>query len=289
MVKLNNGIKDFEFTIGADPEFFVEKNGKVVSAHGLIPGDKKRPFKVEKGAVQVDGMALEFNIDPAKDQKEFLNNLDAVMNQIMEMVPDYKYYDKPVADFGLKYIQQQPEEARVLGCEPDWNAYTMEPNPRPNAEAPFRTASGHIHMGWTDGVDPLDPGHLKACGRLARMLDYTLGIPSLAWDTDRRRRELYGKAGCFRPKPYGMEYRTLSNAWLTPVDNPEKGKPGKFLRKYVYHQAIKAVELLFENADNDKKDVFGKSAKEIIDTNDEKTVMFAFQYDPNIPKPSDFR
>jgi hypothetical protein len=55
-----------EFKIGADPEFFLrdKATGKFVSAHGLIPGTKRQPMKVDKGAVQVDGMALEFNIDP---------------------------------------------------------------------------------------------------------------------------------------------------------------------------------------------------------------------------------
>ena len=175
MVKLTNGINTYDFTIGADPEFFVQRAGKVVSAHGLIPGDKKHPFKVNKGAVQVDGMALEFNIDPANNEKEFMDNLDTVMNQILAMVPGYNYYNNPIADFGKEYIDRQPEEAKILGCEPDWNAYTMEVNPRPNAETPFRTASGHLHIGWTKDVNPLDPGHLKACGRLARMLDYTVG------------------------------------------------------------------------------------------------------------------
>ena len=45
-------------------------------------------------------------------------------------------------------------------------------------------------------------------------MDFYLGLPSLLFDADTRRREMYGKAGCFRPKPYGAEYRTLSNAWL---------------------------------------------------------------------------
>ncbi len=50
------------FTIGADPEIFLRRRGKAFSAHGVIPGTKKEPHNVEKGAVQVDGMAVEFNV-----------------------------------------------------------------------------------------------------------------------------------------------------------------------------------------------------------------------------------
>ena len=51
--------------VGCDPEVFVKQNGVFKSAFGLIKGDKKNPQKIRNGAVQVDGMALEFNIDPA--------------------------------------------------------------------------------------------------------------------------------------------------------------------------------------------------------------------------------
>lgn len=271
-------IQNFELLVGADPEFFVEQNDKPVSAHGLIPGDKKAPHKVALGAVQVDGMALEFNITPADTEENFLLNLEGVMTTILAMVPDYKYYPKPVADFEFDYIQSQPEEAKALGCEPDYNAYTMDVNPRPDVATPFRTASGHIHVGWTKDVNPMDMGHFSACARLARMMDYTLGVPSLLWDQDNRRRQLYGKAGAFRPKPYGMEYRTLSNAWLNPNPTPKAGEPGTFLRKYIYRQTIEAFSLLLQDPENDKKKIMGMSAQEIIDEGKVQTAKEAVYY-----------
>lgn len=277
MVKING----HDFLVGCDPEFFVTKDGKPVSAHALIPGDKKTPFKVKGGAVQVDGMALEFNIDPAKNSEEFVARLDMVMKQILAMVPDHAMYDQPVAEFGFDYIQSQPQEAKVLGCEPDYNAYTGEANPTPNAEMPFRTASGHIHIGWTKNVDPHDPGHFNACRRLTRMLDRRLGVMSLIWDKDKKRRELYGKAGAFRPKPYGMEYRTLSNAWLNPAL--------PHLRKCVYGNTIEAIKELFEDPKADEKMIFGRTARDLVDSSDFEQALFAAQAGTFFTPPKSFR
>jgi hypothetical protein len=253
-------INGYDFKIGADPEFFVARKGKPVSAHGMVPGNKKQPMKVNKGAVQVDGMALEFNIDPASTQEEFVNNLDTVLKTILEMVPGYDMFDQPVAEFGAEYIRKQPEEAKMLGCEPDYNAYTKAANPRPDADTPFRTASGHIHIGWTNNIDPHDPGHFEACCTLSKMLDLRLGVPSLIWDQDKKRRQLYGQPGCFRPKPYGMEYRVLSNAWLNPKL--------PHLRNFVYGETVNAVKDLFDKEEAYDTKVAGMTAQQIIQLND---------------------
>lgn len=206
-----------EFTIGCDPELFLKKDGKFVSAYGLIKGTKEEPLKVEGGAVQVDGMALEFNIDPASTAEEFSTNISNVLAQLRAMVPpEYEFVFSPVAEFGTDYIKEQPELASRLGCEPDFNAWKGgKANPVPNAGASFRTASGHIHIGWTENQDINDPEHIDACCMMVKQLDAILGLASLLWDKDKTRRELYGKAGAFRPKSYGVEYRVLSNAWLT--------------------------------------------------------------------------
>jgi len=224
--------------VGADPECFVRKVGKkqFQSAHGLIQGDKKNPQKVERGAVQVDGMALEFNIDPAKNEREFVENITGVMKIMAGMVPDYELVPVPVAKFTEAVMKKQPKEALELGCEPDFCAWKDgQANPRPNGDVNFRTGAGHVHIGWTNGVDINDPGHMEACIMATKQLDFYLGLGSLVYDTDTKRRTMYGAAGAFRPKPYGVEYRVLSNAWLQSEE----------LMAWVYRTTTKAISDLF--------------------------------------------
>lgn len=251
-----------QLLIGADPEIFVRKKGKLVSAHGLVEGDKKNPKKVKNGAVQVDGMALEFNIDPAKTPANFAYNIQSVMKQLKAMVPEYEFEIEPVAKFGKKLIEAQPEEAQELGCEPDYCAYSEGKNNPPNAKLPYRTASGHIHIGWTNDVDPHHPDHFKACCMLAKELDYYLALPSLLIETPNNRRELYGKAGCFRPKSYGMEYRTLSNFWLK---DPE-------LMKWVFKTTQTVFKQLVDGVCIVNTVGYSETVREIVNSNDKYRV-----------------
>lgn len=222
------------YFVGADPEVFVKRNGLLLSGHGLIPGTKKKPHPVERGAVQVDGMALEFNIDPAASCEEFSLNIQTVMAQLKAMVPDCEIAIQAVANFGHEYMATQPEEARELGCDPDFNAYTGRTNDRPDGNRPFRTAAGHVHIGFTTGAEVIDPVHRADCEMIVRQLDYYLGVPSLLLDEDDQRRELYGKPGAYRPKSYGVEYRVLSNFWLKNTA----------LIEWVYTQTMAAMAAL---------------------------------------------
>lgn len=207
-----------EFLIGADPELFVRKNGKLVSAYGLIPGTKDKPFKVKGGAVQVDGMALEFNIDPASTFKQFNDNIESVLGELKTMVGnDYEFDFSPVAEFGQEYIDAQPAAAKELGCDPDYNAYNGAINPKPAGDLGIRTASGHIHIGWTKDQDVADLDHIEACQMVVKQLDATVGMVARVWDTDNRRVQMYGDYGAYRPKPYGVEYRTPSNVWVGDI------------------------------------------------------------------------
>lgn len=222
-------------TIGSDPELFVKKDGKFVSGHELIPGTKEEPHPVQCGAVQVDGTALEFNTDPASNLRQFHNTSNMVLKALKSMIPDdHELVAAPVAEYGKQYMNTLPFKAKELGCSPDWNAYTGMENPTPNVDLPFRTASGHIHIGWTHVDNPYDEKHMLECRALVKALDIFLGVPSLLVDKDTRRRKLYGKAGAFRPKEYGLEYRVLSNFWVMD----------KSLRAWVWQNTKLAIQRL---------------------------------------------
>lgn len=208
-----------ELRIGADPEVFVRKGKTYVSAHIFPCGTKMEPTKTKHGHVQVDGMALEFNVEPATTRIQFIQNTKNTFVDLLEIVkkfdPSCELDPVPVAKFDQKYMDSLPPFAKALGCNPDFNAYTKDTNLPPDGILNMRTGAGHVHFGWTHGINAFeDEKHFDECCSLAKQLDYYLGLRSLDWDKDNERRQMYGKAGCFRPKPYGMEYRVLSNAWL---------------------------------------------------------------------------
>ncbi|MGE0266082.1 MAG: hypothetical protein AB7I96_12985 [Candidatus Dadabacteria bacterium] len=211
--------------IGSDPEVFVFDEGRdhFISAHNLIPGTKEEPYKVIRGAIQRDGVAAEFNIDPAASKGEFVSNIQRMMKVLQRTVSEvsksYSLRAIPTCWFPQDYFDSLPDQVKELGCNPDWNAYTRDRNAPPQTDKPFRTGSGHIHFGWTMHEDCETGNHFAACVELTRLLDKTLYLDSLTWDRDETRRELYGKIGAFRPKHYGLEYRVLSNAFLNSPKN----------------------------------------------------------------------
>ena len=200
-------VKSKDISLGADPELFVTKGNKIVSAIGLIGGTKDSPVPVMRGGLQEDNVLAEINIDPCNDLENWLINLDLVTKQLKERLGiGYSVIAKPSHDFTPEELCKNIK-ALAFGCDPDYNAYTGEENPRPSAETTLRTAGGHVHVGY--------PGaSFKTAAQVCKALDVVLGIPSVILDPDNRRRSMYGKAGAFRLKSYGVEYRSLSNFWM---------------------------------------------------------------------------
>lgn len=206
--------------LGSDPELFLTIGGKFISAAGLFPGTKSEPFKIEKGAVQVDGNALEFNIHAAESEDEFNLNIETVLKQLDEMVKlvdkDIKMEFVPVAEFAMDDWNRIPESAKELGCSPDFNIHGDE-NPNPSEKIyniPIRTAAGHIHIGWGNHLDIAPKSsHFEDCVYVAKKF-HTTGLFKPETKEEYKRLEYYGMNGSFRPKPYGIELRSPSNRWV---------------------------------------------------------------------------
>jgi hypothetical protein len=207
----------FGFTVGADPELFVFNENGPVSAHDLIPGTKSKPFPVPGGAIQVDGTAAEFNIDPSRTFEEFNSNINSVLECLESELPSgHRLVANSYVRWSEEYFHKLPYVARELGCMPDFNAWTGRRNPKPKLkdDPTLRTAAGHIHIGWTQDASMQDLEHIDSCKYMAQLMDWHLGAWSVGADPDLTRRSLYGKAGACRFKTYGVEYRTLSNFWV---------------------------------------------------------------------------
>jgi hypothetical protein len=207
------------FKIGSDPELFIHKDGAFVNAYHhlgkIVHGTKAAPECTSYGAIQVDGMAIELNTEPTADPKHFAELIKA---GLIDTATRFGGVISPesVEDFTIEFLEDQHPLSIELGCTPDYDAWRDgAKNKMPDMFAPFRTAGGHVHIGWRDEGDAYDRDHLAACCAAVRQMDYVLGLWSLGKDTKgARRRQLYGKAGAFRPKFYGVEYRVLSNFWV---------------------------------------------------------------------------
>lgn len=226
-------------TVGSDAEVFLrDAGGNLVASCGKFGGTKERPkamFKVDwnvpstykdRGFMyQEDNVALEFNIPAADTQAKFTAHMKRALGECEKLAKEKGLVVAIEAANVFPDTELQTKAAKEFGCEPDFSVWSLKPNPRPKANNPnLRTASAHIHVGYPD-MDRVGFG---------RAMDLFLGAPSVVLDPDRMRRELYGKAGCIRIKPYGLEYRTLSNFWL------------KDRLDWVYQQVEKVVQFMNE-------------------------------------------
>lgn len=234
-------------TIGADPELFIinEKTKKVVSAVDLIPGEKGNPWRSddmpEGFGLETDNILAEFNIPPARDGVSFINNIQYMQNYIDRFVKSKN------SDLGIKCIasqtvpasELQSDQAKLFGCDIDYNAYTMKANPKPEGtKTNVRSAGFHIHIGYDDP-------NVDTSLALVKYMDAFVGLPSVIKDKDKKRRSLYGKAGCFRLTDYGVEYRVLSSSMMSSTSK----------LNFVWNQIMKALKACQTNYNLPSRDL----------------------------------
>lgn len=203
-----------KFTLGCDPEWFVTNGKKPVSIIGKIGGTKEKPISIpelgdHRYAIQEDNVALEYNTPPTDSHEMWLYHHTQMVSFLKEKLKEQGL--KPLIQGSVIFDDKELADPRawIFGCDPDFNAWTGRINPRPLSQNPnLRSAGGHIHIG-TKYVKLTKLQKIM----LVRQLDLCVGLPLMLIDPDLDRQQLYGKAGAFRYKEYGLEYRTPSNFW----------------------------------------------------------------------------
>jgi hypothetical protein len=199
-------------TIGCDPElFFIDRStGRPYSAEGIVPGTKEDPYYIsERGhMIQLDNVLVEFGIPPVSTLESFKTDIKYVLDYLRDRYGD-RFALSTLASADMDESQLQSDQAKLFGCDSDYNCWKECINDPPKPAKTLRSAGGHLHIGVKDEDFELDQvfDFIKLC-------DLTLGVPSVILDKDTRRKQLYGKAGAFRFKPYFAEYRVLSNFWI---------------------------------------------------------------------------
>lgn len=248
-----------DWTIGADIEVMLEKDGKLVSAVPVLPRDD-RGAKLPKGVIFHDNVLAEFTVTPANSEAEFASNILDNLAAAREMLQKHQMEFRMQASARYPADQLEDEDAKVFGCSPDFDAYEMRVNrvAEDAHETDLRTAGAHIHFAHKIFEDPYK------VVEMIKLMDLHLGIQSILRDNSREakeRRHLYGKAGAHRPKRYpGGEYRSLSNFWVQDEASI----------KWAYAQTKKCLELLLDGHTVKSLGYDEREIQRIINEADEK-------------------
>lgn len=240
--------------VGADIELFLlhRAQNEIVSAEGYVPGTKHEPFNFDPSnkhfAVSLDNVAAEFCIPPVSDKEAWIAYLNKSIGYLNASLPEELCtVAQPAAILADKYLQT--DNAKLFGCDPDYCVWTKSMNERPNAEnSNLRSAGGHIHIGYDDPNMDVNEALVKA-------MDLCVGVPSVIQEPDNERKLLYGKAGCFRWKDYGVEYRTVSNYYLQ----------SQALMEWAFDATMRAIDMVSNDEDID---YMGSEIRYAIDAND---------------------
>lgn len=253
-----------QIKFATDAELFVRdaKTGLLTSVAGLLGADKyNKRILTDDVRVQEDNVLLEFDINPHTEQEMFVHNIKSAMDlsRLEAAKLDFEVVDRVCSHiYSMAELEKFHKDAFVFGCDPDFNALNGTMNAKPQARNPgLRTAGAHVHIGYSD----LRPVTMQDQQVLGVMCDYFLGLPSLLLDSGEdamRRRELYGKAGAVRFKPYGIEYRTLSNFWVFDEVN----------HRFIWEQANKAFDAMSGDFQRLIHEISPEDVQNVINTGD---------------------
>lgn len=218
-------------SMGCDPEFFLEQDGKVVGSELTIPENGldctqlltkeqlragyRQDLQSKQAKLVQDGVQVELNPNPSHCRQTLTSEMSVAFKTLKDHLKKTKGLTasfKSVIEMDPVELAKLSEKAKILGCAPSMNAHkTSSINVADASKYMKRSAGGHFHFGTKD------IGLKASPDQIATAMDTFVGLASVLMDRDpeaAERRKLYGRAGEYRTPRHGFEYRTCSNFWL---------------------------------------------------------------------------
>jgi len=217
-------------TVGADPEFFLlhatrSENGEgIIPCVGLVPGTKQAPHDLGEGYFcHEDNVAVELGIPHTPDGSVLGHIIkDGKARILSEFFPGGEHILHILDHKDFTEHDLRSKQAQTFGCEPDFDAYTngkMRDVPDVMKRGMTRYAGGHVHIGGNFNCPPFVAALFADLFLSVYMQSFAPRQTPNRYNVARPRAEYYGRPGVFRPKEYGIEYRTPSNWWCGSVKN----------------------------------------------------------------------
>lgn len=222
---LTNNLRH-NFLIGSDPEIFItDKDNVLIPAFNFLPNKTDATNKKHKrmstmgveyfNSIYWDGFQAEFDTLATGCLSFHVDSVQAALENLYKLAkkhnPDAKLSVQSTFDIDPKIIEASKDEHVAFGCMPSFNIYGLKGMELSGREVMYRSAGGHIHFGCGKKTE-------EEIKRIVKALDAILGVAcvSLFQGFDNpKRRSMYGLPGEYRTPPHGLEYRVLSNAWLS--------------------------------------------------------------------------
>lgn len=204
-IKPASYLTDIVITLGSDPELFLLDNNNDVVPSASVINDSK----IE--SVAPDGFQFELHPSSHTCREScgyYIGKAIVALNKFA-VSNSFKLSFDLAHTISDKIWKNTPNSVKKFGCNPTENVHKNIKKISSGLRERFRAGGGHIHIGWGKARENAET--------LIKVLDIVAGNTCVLIDRDEKnaqRRLKYGRAGEYRLKPYGLEYRVLSNFWL---------------------------------------------------------------------------
>ena len=231
-------ISPTQLTFGTDPEvsavYYKDEVMYVQPAPYFrleldAPAEKagsKHPVHFDKYGISIieDGVAFEFTVPPTRDYDDMYDSIQFGLSELSGLLSQYDHHIsiQPTVNYEIERFLDKDDDYQmclIFGCDPDKDAilknYVCEVIDA--LRHPYRYFGGHFQIGCGDSrgrrlMQTHYEPFIKLC---AIFVGNSVMARSSKSELEQVRAKLYGQPGRYRIQPWGIEYRTPSNSWIT--------------------------------------------------------------------------